>query len=226
MNDSKKLWLSIIEEEADTIPVIIGRHTSYCIMNDPIRLSFVTARYKFCSRMLSGMNTVLEIGCGDAFGSLIVAKAVKKLICTDINENMLNEAKDQLGFAENIIFKYHDFRESPYNEKVDAIYLIDTIEHIYPEEENLFITNLCKSLSKYGICIIGTPNKVAEKYASEGSKKGHVNLKSYEELKTLVDKYFYNAFHFGMNDEIVHTGFPGMTHFRWTLCISPKNDHN
>ena len=222
MKDSKKLWLSIDEQECDLEPVTLGRHTSYSLINDPIRLSFVTARYKFCARLLSGMGVVLEIGCGDGFGSTIVAKEVGKLICTDINERMLEENKARLSFLDNTDFQYHDFRESPYPKAVDAIYLIDTIEHIYPEEEPSFMRNICKSLRKNGICIIGTPNKTAEKYASAGSKKGHVNLKNHDDLRHLATSNFHNSFHFGMNDEVVHTGFPPMAHFRWALCVSPK----
>ena len=63
-------------------------------------------------------------------------------------------------------YLYHDFRENPFESKVDAVYLIDVIEHIFEEEENNFMTNLASSLNKKGVCIIGTPNKAAEKYAS------------------------------------------------------------
>lgn len=221
MNDSKKLWLSL-EQEIDTKYVTIGKHTSYSLIHDPIRLSFITARYKFCARLLSGMDSVLEIGCGDGFGSTIVANEVGKLICTDINRKMLEDSKEQLLFLNNTSFEYHDFRESPYSKTVDAIFLIDTIEHIYMEEEKNFMGNLCKSLGKHGTCIIGTPNKSAEKYASEGSKKGHVNLKDFQGLKDLTEPYFQNTFHFGMNDEMIHTGFAPMTHYRWALSTSPK----
>ncbi|MBA3011087.1 MAG: class I SAM-dependent methyltransferase [Proteobacteria bacterium] len=221
MKDSKKLWISI-ERESGVKPLTIGKHTSYSLVHDPIRLSFVTARYKFCARLLSGMDRVLEIGCGDGFGSTIVAKEVGKLICTDINEPMLEDAKEQLFFLDNTFFEYHDFRQSPYPESVDAIFLVDTLEHIYAEEEKAFMENICKSLGKNGTCIIGTPNKTAEKYASEGSKKGHVNLKDFESLKALTATYFHNTFHFGMNDEMIHTGFPPMTHYRWSLSTSPK----
>ncbi|MBU0972205.1 MAG: hypothetical protein KKC20_16255, partial [Proteobacteria bacterium] len=78
VKDSKKLWISI-EQESGVKPLTIGKHTSYSLVHDPIRLSFVTARYKFCARLLSGMDRVLEIGCGDGFGSTIVAKEVGKL---------------------------------------------------------------------------------------------------------------------------------------------------
>jgi len=35
--------------------------------DDPRRLTFLLARYKFVSKMLSGKKFVGELGCGDAF---------------------------------------------------------------------------------------------------------------------------------------------------------------
>ena len=40
--------------------------------DDPRRLLFVLARYKFVAKMLSGRRHVLEVGCADAFGTRVV----------------------------------------------------------------------------------------------------------------------------------------------------------
>jgi len=221
MKDSKDLWLKI-DKHMRPEPLILGRYTTQAYVQDPIRLSFITARYKFCARMLSGCKTALEIGCGDGFGGGIVAQMVDQLICTDINEEILSENREKMAGFENISFEYHDFRETAYKQKVDSIYLVDTIEHIYPEEENNFMTNLTSSLNDRGVCLIGTPNKTADKYANNWSREGHVNLKDYESLMNLAKQYFFNSFFFGMNDEIIHTGFPPMAHFMWSLCVSPR----
>lgn len=221
MKDSKKLWLSI-DQKMQPDPIKLGRYTTQAYIQDPIRLSFITARYKFCSRMLSDMQTVLEIGCGDGFGGAIVAQMVEELICTDINEHILGENRKNFNHINNLTFRYHDFRQSAYSRKVDAIYLIDTIEHIFPDEEDRFMLNLKASLKKHGVCIIGTPNETADKFANNWSREGHVNLKSHASLMNLSEKYFHNAFFFGMNDEMIHTGFPPMTHFMWALCVGPR----
>ena len=127
-----------------------------------------------------------------------------------------------MGHFSNIEYHYHDFRESPYPEKVDAIYLVDVIEHIFIDEEPHFLSSLVTSLNENGICLIGTPNITADKYANEYSREGHINLKDHKSLKTIGEKYFNNSFLFGMNDEVVHTGFPQMAHFLWLLCVNPK----
>jgi len=224
-NDSKKLWLDLEKEFVPRDQFNLGPYTTQAYYDDPVCLSFITSRYKFCAKMLSGLDTVLEIGCGDGFGGAIVAQRVKKLYCTDINESLLEDNKSRMNHFSNIEYQYHDFREKPYHKKVDGIYLVDVIEHVFKKEESAFLNNLVASLNPNGICLIGTPNIESGKYASKYSKEAHVNLKDYKELKGIGEKYFHNSFIFGMNDEVVHTGFPQMSHFLWVLCVGPKQNN-
>lgn len=219
--DSKKLWLEV-DKKVKNKKFLLGKYASQLYQEDPIAISFKTSRYKFCSKMLFTKNNILEIGCGDAFGSAIVAQFSKKLTCTDINKTMLNDNKKRLRNKKNINFLYHDFRQSSLMNDFDGCLMIDVIEHIYPKEENIFLKNVCKSLSKNSICIFGTPNKSAEKYASKYSKLAHVNIKNFKSLSKLGEKFFNNHIIFGMNDEVVHTGYPNMSHFLWLIGIDPK----
>ena len=220
-NNSKDLWLNL-EKNIPNESFKLGRYTTQAYYDDPACLSFITSRYKFAAKMLSGKNTVLEIGCGDGFGGAIVAQRVNKLICTDINKPLLEDNASRMGYFSNIKYHYHDFRDAPYPEKVDAIYLVDVIEHIFKKEEKQFLTNLTSSLNEKGVCLIGTPNITANKYASEFSKEGHINLKDHESLNVIGEKYFENFFHFSMSDEVVHTGYSPMSHFLWLLSVNPK----
>lgn len=225
MNDSKKLWLDI-DKEIQSPALTLGRYTSDDYQHDPCHVGIVAARYKFCSRMLQGFDRVLEVGCGDGFGAPMVADRVKKLVCTDINRPLLQDCRERYFFLNNTAWEYHDFRQSPYGERMKGIYLIDVIEHIYPGEEEEFLVKLAASLEENGVLLIGTPNAAASEYASDWSRKAHINLKNYQELKDTGQRYFHNVFMFGMNDEIVHTGFPQMAHFIWALCVGPKKISN
>ncbi|MBD3306720.1 class I SAM-dependent methyltransferase, partial [candidate division KSB3 bacterium] len=84
MNNSKALWLSV-EREIQSDLITLGRYASDDYIHDPKHLGFVASRYKFCASLLRGSHVVLEVGCGDGFGSGIVASTVDRLICTDIN---------------------------------------------------------------------------------------------------------------------------------------------
>lgn len=219
--DSVKLWESI-DSAIKCEEVRLGRYSSDDYMSDPKHLVFVASRYKFVAKMFDGLDTAIEIGCGDGFGGPIVAKAVKKLICTDINPPMLADIGKRNAFAKNISYESYPFHQKAYEPQVDGIYLVDVIEHIYKEEEGAFMTNLAASLKPHGVALIGTPNKTTEQYQNEWSRKSHVNLKTHEDLKKLGLKHFHNVFMFGMNDEVLHTGFAPMCHYLWALCVDPR----
>jgi 2-polyprenyl-3-methyl-5-hydroxy-6-metoxy-1,4-benzoquinol methylase len=220
-NDSKALWLSI-RTKLENFDISFGPATAQAYVNDPRMLSFIASRYKFASKLLTGSDVAIEIGCGDAFGAPIVAQSVKRLICTDIDEEMLGQNRARCAPFKNIEFRYHDFRAGAFPEKARSIYLVDVIEHIFAEEESRFLANIVKTLTPDGFVLMGTPNKNAEQYASQHSREGHVNLKTQQTLRDLLSQYFQNVFMFSMNDEVVHTGYGPMAHYIWGLGVGPR----
>jgi hypothetical protein len=96
------------------------------------------------------------------------------------------------------------------------------VEHILPQYEDIYFETIMKNLHSDGICIVGTPNITASTYASECSRMGHINLFSQERLSDTLKKYFHQAFSFGMNDEIVHTGYAPMAHYIFCLACHKK----
>ena len=40
--------------------------------------------------------------------------------------------------------------------------------------------------------------------------------------KELMEKYFKRVFMFGMNDEVLHTGYPAMCHYIFGMGVGPK----
>ena len=82
----------------------------------------------------------------------------------------------------------------PFNQKFDAIYSLDVLEHIHQEKEVVFIKNIVSSLTEDGAVIIGMPSIESQLYASAGSKEGHINCKNGKELKDLMKEYFQNVF--------------------------------
>lgn len=206
--------------------LMLGDLTTYNFLSDPKRMAFVLCRYKFCSKILRHKRVVLEIGCGDAFGSPIVAKAVGKLYAIDREERLINDNIERLSIFKNIHFEHIDFPDMKCffsDQKFDGIYLLDVIEHIDEQNENAFMSCIVNYLKDDGICIIGTPNIVQSKYSSFYSKKFHVNEKSYESLYGMMLNYFKNVIIFGMNDEIVHTGFNDLCHYFIGVGMGVKN---
>lgn len=203
-------------------PVTLGPWTSYSLLHDPIHMSFVLSRYKFVARMFAGKDSVLEVGCGDAFGTPIMAQFVKRVLAIDIEGRHIQFNRQRLVKIPNIEFKKMDICQEFPDEKFEAVFSIDVIEHLDKHLTRPFMENQCKSLIKDGLCIIGTPNITANEYATERSRVQHINLQSGSSLRKLLFRYFKNVFMFSMNDEVVHTGFLPMAHYLFGMGVSVR----
>jgi len=190
--------------------------------DDPRRLLFVLARYKFVSKMLSGKQRALEVGCGDAFGTRIVLQEVPYVCAIDFDPFFVNDVNARMEERWKFDCKVHDMLSGPVEGNFDAAYSLDVIEHIAKEDEDTFVANVLRSLTADGVLIIGTPSIQSQTYASKASKEGHVNCKDQKELKQLLLKYFDNVLSFSMNDEVVHTGFYPMAHYLFAVCAGKK----
>jgi 2-polyprenyl-3-methyl-5-hydroxy-6-metoxy-1,4-benzoquinol methylase len=203
--------------------MVLGAPTSYSFTHDPKHVSFVLARYKFVAKMLEGKKRVMEVGSGDGIGLPLVAKVVGHVTCLDWDERHIKSiTKRLLKYYPNVELHHHDLNERPFDTKVDAIYTVDVIEHLDPAKEQRFMEHMLSSLDDDGVMITGTPNLTAAEYASPCSAVQHINLKGMKGLRELMDKYFKHVFMFGMNDEVVHTGYSPMCHYIWSVAAGVK----
>ena len=190
---------------------------------DPRRICFVLARYKFVSKMFSGFKKVLEVGCADAFGTRIVQQEVDEVVAVDFDPVFVQDVNARMEDRWKFTCKFHDMLSGPVDGPFDGAYSVDVLEHIEPAAEGLFIENIALSLSATGVCLIGSPSVESQAYASKASLEGHVNCKTAPELKALMQRYFHNVFMFSMNDEVVHTGYHKMAHYIFALCAGKKD---
>lgn len=220
----ERQYRQFVESMRKKKPQTMGLMTSWGWHDDPRRLAFTLSRYKFVAKMLEGSDRVLEVGCGDGFGSRIVAQAVGALTGIDIEPDFISSAQETTDDRFPIMFKVHDIMVGPLPGSFDSMYSIDVLEHIPAEKEDQFLSNMIASLDPDGVCIIGMPSLESQSYASEFSRMGHVNCKPQKELKIVMQRYFRNVFAFSMNDEVVHTGFASMSHYNFAVCCSKIRD--
>ena len=200
----------------------LGLRTNHSWHDDPKHLLFRLARYKFVARMLAGSEHVLEIGCGDAFGTRLVQQAVKVLTATDFDEVFVEDVKARMVERWRFNVFTHDLLAGPISGSYDGVFALDVLEHIRAEDEHVFLTNAFAPLAPTGVAIIGAPSLESQAHASPTSRAGHVNCKSMPDLKKTLQQYFHNVFMFSMNDEVVHTGFHPMAHYLFALCAHKK----
>lgn len=195
----------------------LGLRGSESWHEDPKHLLFRLARYKFVSKMFAGRKHVLEIGCGDCFGTRIVQAEVGKVTGIDFDGVFIEDAKARMVPKWKFDVMVHDMLDGPVPGEFDGVYALDVLEHIEQKHEDTFLRNAFANLTQNGAAIIGLPSLESQPYASVQSKIGHINCKSLPDLKKLMEQYFHNVFPFSMNDEVVHTGYAKMAHY--VFCI-------
>ena len=202
---------------------VLGSMATNRWRSDSKLLGVTLSRYKFVSKMFTGLNSVLEVGAGDGWYSRIVLNEVHTLTLSDFDEIFLEDFERQEIYQQNKThYLVHNFVVGPINKFFDGIYALDVLEHILPADQDSFLSNICTSLLPSRCVIFGMPSIESQIYASEGSKLGHVNCQSGEELRDNLQRYFTNVFIFSMSDEVVHTGFTPMAHYLLALCTNPK----
>ena len=211
-----------LEVSEDVCVRPLGLMTNQAWCQDPRRLSFILARYKFVAKMLSGRSNIAEVGGGDAFGTRIVLQETQDVIVYDYDPILIEDVEHPGDPRWLIKAKRHDILEAPLPIRHNAIYSLDLIQHIPVTKEGRLLRHLRDSLSDTGVLIIGTPSLESQSYASRESKIDNINCKSGRTLKALLKEYFHTVFIFSMNDEVVHTGFHPMAHYLFAVCCEPK----
>lgn len=217
-----EVYREVIQQVRDRGLEKLGLMTSWAWFDDPKRLAFTLARYKFVSKMIEGCESALEVGCGDGFGARVVRQSVGALTAVDFDPEFIATAIETSSDKWPVDFHVHDMMRGPVEGDFDAVYSLDVLEHIDPSDEGQFLSNMIAPLKADGICIIGMPSLQSQAYASKFSKMGHINCKDQPSTKALMKRYFANVFMFSMNDEVVHTGYQAMSHYNIALCCGKK----
>jgi len=199
----------------------LGLMTNQVWHDDPRRLGFLLARYKFVAKMLEGRARVAEVGCADAFGTRVVAQAVGRVTAYDVDPIFVEDAARRSSDAWPVDVHVHDIVKAALPRRYDGVYCLDLLEHIPQRSEQVFLAHLRQSLRPSGALVVGSPSLESQPYASPQSKAGHVNCKSGAALARLLRGHFSNVFLFSMNDEVVHTGFAPMAHYLLAVCTGP-----
>lgn len=191
--------------------------------DDPKRLTFTFARYKFVAKMLGGKARVLEVGCGDGFVSRVVLQDVGDLVAVDFDPVFIDDVNQRMTEKWRFEARVHDILAEPVAPGgFDAAFSLDVMEHILPKDEDAYLTNIAASLGEHGVFIAGMPSLESQEYASPPSKAGHVNCKTAPDLKAALERHFHNVFVFSMNDEVVHTGFHKMAHYIFAMGVGRR----
>lgn len=201
-------------------PIQLGRYASYWYHRTPRRMLHSLAYYKFAAKMIGLGKRVLDVGCNEGLGSWVLAKECGYCSGIDFDEEAIETARKNFEDS-SIHFECEDFLQKEAGEW-DSVVNFDVIEHIYPENASLFLSQIAKNLTSNGVAVFGTPSEISQQFASPISKKGHVNIYSHERLVEELSNFFEFVFLFSAHDEVVHTGFSPLAHYLIAVVCKPK----
>lgn len=209
---SDETWRAV-KEALGEHSLQLGPYFANQALNSPRHLLFSLSRYKFAAKLLPIDSTVkvLELGCGEGLGTMMLAERGHTILGVDFDDDAVAHAQKTLT-RPNVSFQQSDFLGKKFG-VFDAVVSLDVIEHIAEPRDKVYVETITSNLSDEGFCVIGTPNDTATQYASKYSQIGHVNMFTAEKLYALLKPNFRNVFLFGMNDEVVHTGFYPMANY-------------
>lgn len=195
----------------------LGPYYTYQLKHTPRRTLFSMSYHKFAAKLIGEKKKILEVGCGEALASVMLFEFATQYVGVDVDADAIRVASRNFG-GPGRSFVTGDFVANTAlagisGETFDAVACFDVIEHIFPENDPLFVSKLAEKLAPNGILIIGTPNITSAQYASKITASGHVNLYSADRMMASLQKHCRNTVVFSANDEVVHTGYHPMAHY-------------
>ena len=146
----------------------------------------ISFHYELAFGKIGNDKTVLDLACGNGFGSRIMARnKTNKFLGVDIDNAIIEEAIALSTQNENVKFETVDILNNDFEpEFFDTILAFEIIEHIPPD---LLLSNMHRILKKGGEIYISTPQ----------NRMGHIpvcyeHMKEYSssELANLVEEHF------------------------------------
>ncbi len=198
----------------------LGIVTNALWFNDPRRLAAVLARYGFVANMLNGCRDIGEVGCGDAFATRVVLQDAARVTVYESDLRLVDDIRQRRDERWPLEAEVHDILLAPLPRKHQGVFSLDLIEHVAPEDEHAFLTNLCGSLADKGVLLLGMQALDSKKSSTAVSGSG--NRRSGNELKALLGNYFENVFLLSMSDEVLQAGEAPTADYLFALCTAPK----
>lgn len=220
-SEAKSSWDCVYQKIEDQEPIRLGKYVSYWHKYSPRRMLHSMSYYKFAAKMIGSGKRVLDVGSNEGFGTYLLSKECGYAMGVDFDEEAIATAQKNFS-GEQIDFLCKDFLQKEATSAFDGVTNFDVIEHILPEHAGTFIQQIASSLKKEGVAVIGTPSKISQEFASEVSKKGHINIYDHERLEKELLEHFSHVFMFAANDEVVHTGYMPLAHYYIAVAVGPK----
>jgi ubiquinone/menaquinone biosynthesis C-methylase UbiE len=146
-------------------------------------------RYKIAMDLCKG-KSVIDIACGEGYGSSFLADVASSVIGVDIDPEAVSFAAAKYK-KKNLEYRVGNCAAIPAeNESVDVLVSFETIEHHDQHDE--MMREVKRVLKPGGLLIISTPDRVQYSDMRNFKNSFHVKELTEEEFEILLKKYFKN----------------------------------
>lgn len=144
-------------------------------------------RYALSLEFAEG-RSVLDIACGEGYGSALLARVAKSVVGVDIDPTTLNYAR-QRYYNHNLKFLVGSCEAIPLpDHSVEVVTSFETIEHHDKHEEMML--EIKRVLTPNGLLIISSPNRFVYSDEPKYVNEHHVKELYYDELMDLLNRNF------------------------------------
>lgn len=145
--------------------------------------------YKFVEQYIDNKTAVLEAGCGEGYGTNILADKAKSIVGLDIDQDTIANASRKYK-KNNCSFSAYDGNKFPFaDHSFDLVVSFQVLEHI--KNDRAYLAEIARVLKDKGRLILTTPNKTNR--LAPGQKpwnRFHVREYDNTELGNLLSHYF------------------------------------
>ena len=147
-------------------------------------------RYAFARRFVAGRR-VLDVACGEGYGSALLAEAAGNVIGVDIDEGATAHARAAYAGRSNLRFEQGSAAALPLADgAVDLVVSFETIEHLPHADQPRMVAEIARVLAPDGVLILSAPNPVEYSQARHYVNPFHLLEPPREELDALLATAF------------------------------------
>ena len=141
------------------------------------------------ARQLSQHRTVLDVACGEGYGSAMLAENAHRVTGVDISADAVRHAGKRYGHQTNLEFITASCDCLPFPDaSFDLAISFETIEHITTQQA--FVAELARVLRPDGVLLLSSPNKRLYSDAHDYHNEFHVRELYRNELEELLSGPF------------------------------------
>jgi len=163
-------------------------------------------RYGWSVAHAAGLD-VLDIACGEGYGTALLANRARSVIGVDISEEAVAHASEKYRDLANVKFQVGSAAAIPLQDaSVDLAVSFETIEHLAQQRE--MIAELRRVLRPAGLLIISSPNKKVYSDDRNFVNEFHVKELYLDEFDALLKEKFPHVAYMGQRFMTASALFP------------------